>query len=683
MGLFRALFCGIGAAAKPAPALLAALASVAFLSSAEELPAQTEVMAWGNLTGVRVDGELMEFETSFRVAEPGWTDIDCTGRERHETMFVREGGASVVTSSVQGVEFEQRVRDTGAGAAAVSLSYNYDADAGHAAEGAFYAFQLPARRFGSGQALLDGDAVPLDGAGGKAGKASVRKIVVEAEPGGRGGKARRLQLDFATPVTAFVRHEKDESGRDAPTLYITLLDGDLAKGRKGALDFTVAASGDIDRGTVTVTVDKANPGRLFAGLGGNFRLQNPGLDPQVIDYNLENMRVAFGRVEMPWYMWHPQEDASPLDAARDGKLNEQARKSMEMARRLAAMGMPVIVSAWFPPNWAVDGDPMEAFKRGGGVPALRLDPAKSRKVCQSIADYLVYLKQAYGVEAYAFSFNESDIGINVLHTPEEHAVFIKELGAVLAEKGLATKLLLGDNSDATTFGFIQPALDDPETHKYIAAVSFHSWRGCDDETLRRWAGAARRLNVPLLVGEGSTDAAAWRYPQIFLEPAFALYEINLYVRIAAIAQPLSILQWQLTADYSLLWGGGIFQSEGALRPTQRFWNLKQLAATPEDAFALPFASDKEDVNIAAFGNLARGAYAIHLVNNGAARQAVVKGLEDLPEPAELKAYATTDKLEMQELPVVRRGDGGIVVELPATGFVTVLARPAAIWRVCQ
>ena len=67
-----------------------------------------------------------------------------------------------------------------------------------------------------------------------------------------------------------------------------------------------------------------------------------------------------------------------------------------------------------------------------------------------------YLKNLYGVETVAFSFNESDLGINVRHTGMEHAEFIKGLGAHMASRGLATKLLLGDNSDATTFDFIIP-----------------------------------------------------------------------------------------------------------------------------------------------------------------------------------------------------------------------------------
>ena len=67
----------------------------------------------------------------------------------------------------------------------------------------------------------------------------------------------------------------------------------------------------------------------------------------------------------------------------------------------------------------------------------------------------------------------------------------------------------------------------------MGAVSYHSWRGWTDDMLRSWHEAARGVNVPLLISEGSTDAAAWRYPQIFEEPSFALHEIILYLRILA------------------------------------------------------------------------------------------------------------------------------------------------------
>lgn len=40
-------------------------------------------------------------------------------------------------------------------------------------------------------------------------------------------------------------------------------------------------------------------------------------------------------------------------------------------------------------------------------------------------------------------------------------------------------------------------------------------------------------------------------------------------------------------------------------PPQRFYNLQQLAMTPADAFAMPLTVDKENVNTAAFYNIAR------------------------------------------------------------------------------
>lgn len=53
---------------------------------------------------------------------------------------------------------------------------------------------------------------------------------------------------------------------------------------------------------------------------------------------------------------------------------------------------------------------------------------------------------------------------------------------------------------------------------------------------------------------------------------------------SGIPRRMSILQWQLTANYSVLAGGGIFGNEGPLQPTQRYWNLKQLGSTPAGAY---------------------------------------------------------------------------------------------------
>ena len=76
-----------------------------------------------------------------------------------------------------------------------------------------------------------------------------------------------------------------------------------------ALSMELHASGVIDHSDAEITLDMQNPGSLFAGFGGNFRLQNPAADPKVIDYCLENLRVAYGRVEFPWRLWQPEEES--------------------------------------------------------------------------------------------------------------------------------------------------------------------------------------------------------------------------------------------------------------------------------------------------------------------------------------------------------------------------------------
>ena len=380
------------------------------------------------------------------------------------------------------------------------------------------------------------------------------------------------------------------------------------------------------------------------------------------------MRVAYSRIELPWRFWQPNKDVDPIASADSGKLHPAVLKAMLMARRLDSLGIPIVLSAWFPPNWAITGK--MNFRPVNGVWGNPLNKDNMDAIYKSIADYIIYLRNKYGVEPKLFSFNESDLGINIRLTAQDHADFIKGCGAWFAAHGLETKMLLGDNSDATTYKFIYPAMDDPDAKLFIGAISFHSWRGWDTPTLQQWADAAAKLHVPLLVGEGSIDAAAYAYPDIFQEQTYALQEINLYIRLLAICQPKSILQWQLTADYSPLIGGGIFNNNESLHPGQRFWNLKQLSTTPKGLFAMPVSSDNQNITCAALGDNEKGIYTIHLVNNGTKRKITLTGL-----PAGVKlmqTYVTSKKREMRQSGTISVVNGQAALKLPATSYITVI-----------
>jgi len=623
---------------------------------------QAEVEAWGNMKGIRVDGELMKIESSLEVVRTGWSGTVSTGKERQRPKYKREGNIQTVTTRIDSFYFVQQLEDLGKGI--VNVSLRFDAKRDTMLEGVFFHLKLPVTdyRKGSIQAISVHKKQPIN----YLLATNDKDIMVAADTVRFLAAHRQLQIYFGAEKKIIVK-KASNGDQSYINIFIPLQEKECKNGDSKEEKFTLVAAGTIDKAPVTVQLNAAVKGPVFAGFGGNFRLQNPKTDLPVIDYCLENMRVAWGRVEMPWQLWQPQKDSSPVDAAKAGRLNDHVRKSMEIAARLYKKGMPVILSAWFPPKWAVTGD-ISNGPRANGVWGNPLNTAVTNEIYQSIADYISYLKDVYGTEIALFSFNESDLGINVRQTGEEHAALIKGLGAYFVTRGLKTKMLLGDNSDATTYSFIYPAMNDPATHPYIGAISFHSWRGCDTATLQKWRAAATRMNLPLIVGEGSIDAAAWNYPLIFEEQTYAMEEIDLYIRLLAVCYPISILQWQLTADYSPLSGAGIFGNNEPLRPTQRFWNLKQLAAVPTDINAIPVTVTGASVTAAAQGNSVNGKYAIHLVNNGAARSVILKGL-----PAKIKSlhvFVTSKTEHYNPGKAIKVTNGQAIAYLKETSYTT-------------
>lgn len=612
--------------------------------------AQTEVEAWGNLKGIRVNGQLINFQSNIYLLSADSSATQATAKEAQRPGFNRQGNKQLITTRLDSMYITETFEDVGTGKANVVVRFRSAKDTLLA--GLYFHLQLPVADY-ENAAITYGNHKKLPNNQGVT--ASSVKIA---------GLNKQLELAFDKPATI-----TQASKGQYIHFYIPLHTGSFSTGQTGALAFTITASGSIDTTAVTVQLDASKPGRVFAGFGGNFRLQNPKFDPAVIDYCLNNMRVAWGRVEMPWRLWQPDENSDPLNAAKAGNLHPHVRESMEMAQRLSKMNIPVILSAWFPPQWAVTGK-LQLQKQPEEAWGNPLNQEKSQLIYKSIADYVQYLQTAYGVTVQLFSFNESDLGINVRQTGEEHAKLIRELGAVFKERGLPTKMLLGDNSDANTYSFLQPAMDDASTHPYIGAVSFHSWRGWDDTTLQKWAGAASTLQLPLFIGEGSIDAAAWAYPQIFDEPVYAMEEINLYVRLLNICQPVSILQWQLTSDYSPLRGGGMFGNTGPLQPTQRFWNLKQLASIPANVAAIPATSGNTGVTVAAQMDASNNAFVVHLVNNGAGRTVTIRGLPVTVK--QLAVHTTSATKQMQAENAVAVANGEATVWLDAASYTTLV-----------
>ena len=640
------------------------LISICFLMISS-LFAQPEVYPWGNISGIRLDGELMELNSSLGLVGAEWSDVFKTAKEEARYQYNRKGNTQYTNISIDDFFYNQSVEALGAGRANVRINFRNEADT--AIIGTFFMMDLPGSKYDKNTIqLIEANSEKARGVFPECPDEVLRGTAMGLKIK---GKAREMEVTMNEETHILVRKAPSDDNSDIE-IYFALMTGNLNAGTSVYKSFFVSATGVADMSPAVLTIDTNTTGRPFKGFGGNFRLQNPDSDPAVIDYCLENMDVRCGRVEMPWRFWHPEESEDPIEKANGGELHPRVEAAMKMAQRLHELGMPVILSDWSAPDWAIKGT--RTFRpQPGGLRGNPLNETKTQQIYESIADYIQYAKDQYGFEFAMFSFNESDLGINVRQTAEEHASFIKGLGAYLESRGIKTTLLLGDTADANGWPFVEAAMNDKSTHKYIGAVSFHSWRGYTDENLGRWFQAAERMNLPLLVGEGSMDAGAWLYPDIFSESTYAMAEMNLYVRILKICQPESILQWQLTADYSPMVGGGVFGEVNVpLTPTQRFWNFKQIADMPEGLFAMPVEADKDNIACAALGDNNKGMYVVHVVNNGPSRMTTLKGLPS--DVRRMTIFVTNDISSMSKgrRAWVRNGTATFFAE--SNSFITLL-----------
>ena len=154
---------------------------------------------------------------------------------------------------------------------------------------------------------------------------------------------RHVTIDLGSGAILQTSRERRD-GRALRRVMVPLVTAASPAGSAAHATFTLTATGTPNDRPITLVLDTSRPGRVWDGLGGNFRIQNPALDPKVIAYTLANLRVAWARVEMPWRSWHPDSVADP--AAKDtAQQDPRVRAAMAMARTAAQKGMPVIVSA--------------------------------------------------------------------------------------------------------------------------------------------------------------------------------------------------------------------------------------------------------------------------------------------------------------------------------------------------
>ena len=166
----------------------------------------TEVMAWSNITGVRLEGELIDFESSLRVGTPGG-EIESSGREKQNKIrYDRQGDSQITTTPMHGAIFNQTVTDVDM--STVNLKWSVEATE-TIKKGAYFCMSFAPKYYSDATVRTSG-----------------RKITIIAPE-------RNISLTFNKPVKSFLREEDGNK-----VLYVTFLPKLL-----GWLGFYIMAAG--------------------------------------------------------------------------------------------------------------------------------------------------------------------------------------------------------------------------------------------------------------------------------------------------------------------------------------------------------------------------------------------------------------------------------------------------------
>jgi hypothetical protein len=308
---------------------------------------------------------------------------------------------------------------------------------------------------------------------------------------------------------------------------------------------------------------------LSGGIGGDycFNITSP-----ICQTTLDSLNPACARVEFLAQQWEPDNKYNKADSISYDSINwnyfngrdASVRNNLLMAQKLTQRGIPYVMTIWSIPGWLANSN------KG-------ISPNMWPAAAECIISYILYGKKNYNTEPDYFSFNESDIGINVLFTDTTTREFIRFMGPRFAAAGLKTKFALGDVSVMCSWNRLSDlTIKDTSLQKYIGVLAFHSWdQVCnnDPNVYNVINNYSRSLNIPVWCTEAGVNAFIWNNPTVLKSWDYGMREMRLYSQLLTNAQVQGICFWEYTDDYTL-------------PGNQRFYIMKQWSMTEKGSIAL-------------------------------------------------------------------------------------------------
>ncbi|MGC4106202.1 MAG: hypothetical protein QM753_07580 [Thermomicrobiales bacterium] len=169
--------------------------------------------------------------------------------------------------------------------------------------------------------------------------------------------------------------------------------------------------------------------------------------------------------------------------------------------------------------------------------------------------------------------------------------------------------------------------------------------------------------------EAGVDAGAWHYSGMFNEYWYGAAEAKQYLELLNYARPQGILLWEYTEDYGFV-DVDKSKTPAVLTPTKRFHFLQQFAAnTPRDGQGLETSSSRSDLLTAAVRGK-DGKVAVHLMNDGAARDVEISGLP----VGKFTMHVTDSTRNAAASDLAPAVDNTLRVKAPAWSLVTIVSR---------
>lgn len=625
--------------------------------------AQSRVDDSGQLERLQLGMGWVSAKTDVRVPVKGWgRSALLSQRQNVKTTSTGEGRtwtAELGQSGGAAVRIEQRVSQSeGKTVFEITAAGVRDGEI----EGIIFNVSVPAGDFAGGKLKVAEQVFALPKVRGENNDVWGGNTAAFGFEDGRGKSAVRVELEPGVQVNV-------QDGRrwgDEFNAMVWVHRGNLPAGQSVKLRVTLWAEGEVDGSPAHVKIDPGQVRYRLNGIGGNYCF---GIESPVTRYTLDHLQVAAARTEMSLRAWAPK----PVEIDPSGKdwtvfsaadqPNSRLRRELELMQELTRKRIPFTTSIWRMPAWLTE--PVSPDR--GGSEKRRIGEQQWPQVLQAIGTYLLYAKEKYQAEPDYFSFNEADIGIDILFTAEEHRDAIKRMGAHFAMLGLKTKCLVGDTGNARgTHQYALPTVEDPEALKYVGAVSFHSWRGASPAQYEAWAELAERLKLPLICNEAGPDPFAYQGAR-YRSFAYAMQEMVHYQELLMHARPQAIVYWEFTSDYSLM--ASDRSQQGQLAITERFCLQKHWCdLTPAGSEALGVTNDQDAVLATAFRLGEASDYTLHLANPKWEREVTIEGLPRTVQA--LRVVRTAKGQFYKALETVPVKDGRVKLVLPTESLTT-------------